>query len=373
MAGTTKARKRPENQRDTRRRFEQWASNPRCEANTVSAVHNVRMAEVAKRIDVDPSFGASPFALGRGEGFEYNLLRNDAERLLPELVRTGVLAEGAGGLEDLRIRMNRGSDPTLTNLDDACERTLDLLARIGAARGKQVAELPAVVAAATLKLPRGVMLPEALLIIDVLAVRPEAGSDRAEIVVGEVKTYADRGGHTNRQQLAGARAQMGLYLHALRVVTAELPEADRPIISENGFLVLSRPGSDFPRVRAGEDLRYQAVRAANGFDLLEEAAAELPPVDDPEDENTENRLDAVLAAETSYSESCLSFCDLAPRCHADALAAGRGSVLGDEVARFVGGLSLTRISELIDGAIPADDTERSFMERFMAAEDPGWD
>ena len=33
------------NNRDTRRRFEQWASNPQCEANTISAVQNVRMSD----------------------------------------------------------------------------------------------------------------------------------------------------------------------------------------------------------------------------------------------------------------------------------------------------------------------------------------
>ena len=30
--------------RDTRRRFEQWARNPACEANCISAVHDISMA-----------------------------------------------------------------------------------------------------------------------------------------------------------------------------------------------------------------------------------------------------------------------------------------------------------------------------------------
>ena len=268
--GSAAVKRRPENQRDTRMRFEQWAKNPACQANTVSAVHNVKMAKVAEHAGVKASFGASPFALARGEQFEFNLLRNDAERLLPELIETGVLPAGSSGLADLRIRMNRGSDPKLLDLDTACERTLELLREIGSARGKKVAALPAVVAAATVKLPRGVMLPEALLIIDVLAVRPLAGSDRAEVVVGEVKTYPDRGGFTDPQQLAQARAQMGLYLHALRIVTDAFLEKERPVFADHGFLVLSRPGSDFPRVRAHEQLTYQADRAARGFDLLEE-------------------------------------------------------------------------------------------------------
>lgn len=369
-----KVGRRPEQQRDTRRRFEQWANNPRCQANTLSAVHNVKMAKVAERAGVAPSFGASPFALARGEQFERNLLANDAERLIPELERTGVLPAASKGLRDLRIRMNGGTDPTLLDLDAACEQTLEHLRRIGRARGPaQVAELESVVAAPTVKLPGRQMLPEALLIIDVLAVRPTHDGERAEVVVGEIKTYPDRGGFTDRQQLSGARAQMGLYLHALHVATEPFPDDERPLLADEGFLVLSRPGSDFPRVRAGEQLTYQAGRAERGFDLLEELAERLPPSFDPETDDEPARLDAVLSAEKRYSERCLEFCDLSPRCHAEAIAAGDPVVLGDEVRRFTAGVPLWRVGELLDGAAPVDDTERELVDRIRAAEDPGWD
>jgi len=340
----------------------------------MSAVHNIKMHKVAEHAGEEATFGASPFALARGEQFERNLLANGAERLLPELVRTGILPEDAGGLRDLRIKMNSGTDSSLVDLDTACSRTLELLGEIGRARGQeQIAALPAVVAAATVKLPRGVMLPEALLIIDVLAVQQHGGTDRAEVVVGEIKTYPDRGGFTDRSQLAQARAQMGLYLHALRTVTADVPEEERPIFADEGFLVLSRPGSDFPRVRAGEQLTYQAGRAERGFDLLEESAARLPvsPSEDADDEVS--RLDAVLAAEKRYSEACLGFCDLAQRCHEDAVRASDPVVLGDDVRRFVNSLPLNRVGELFDGAAPVDDSERELIDRVRAAEDPGWD
>jgi len=355
-------------------RFEQWAKNPACVANTLSAVHNIKMAKVAQRAGVDPSFGASPFALARGERFERNLLAKDAERLIPELVRTDVLAEGAAGLRDLRIRMNGGNDSKLLNLDAACDATLELLRQVGRARGpKELNDLPSVVAAATVKLPRGVMLPEALLIIDVLAVRPDETGDRAEVVVGEVKTYPDRGGFTDSQQLASARAQMGLYLHALRIVTADFPDDERPTFADHGFLVLTRPGSNFARVRPREELTYQAQRALRGFDLLEASAAELPIEFDIESDDAIPRLDAVTHAEKNYSEACLGFCDLAPKCHDEALAAADPIVLGDDVRRFVSGISLTRVGELLDGAAPNDETERELVDRIRAAEEPGWD
>jgi hypothetical protein len=365
---------RPENQRDTRRRFEQWAENPRCEANTISAVHNIKMVKVAERAGVAPSFGASPFALTRGNNFEASLLDEGAERLLAELVRTKVLLAGADGLCDLRIKANRGSDPTLQTLDEAAFRTMDILRLIGRARGAaEVAALPAVIAGATVKLPGGVMLPEALLIVDVLAVGVDSLGERAVIRVGEVKTYPDRGGFTSGAQLAQARAQLGVYLHALRVVTDSLPDAERPVFADDGFLVLTRPGSNFARVRAGEDLRYQAARAARGFGLLSVAAGGLPADVLGEPDDGPARLDAVLHAEIHYSEACLSFCDLEPRCHQLTIQRGDAVVLGDEMRRFVGGIGLDRVGELLDGAIPADDTERDFVERVRAAEDPGWD
>lgn len=366
--------RRPEQQRNTRMRFEQWAKNPQCDANTLSAVHNVRMAKAARRAGLEPTFGASPFALARGEQFERNLLANEAERLLPELVRTGVLRAGASGLVDLRIRMNGGSDPALLDLDAACAATEEVLRRIGSARGaSELSVLPAVVAGATLKLPRGVMLPEALLILDVLVVRPQPGAARAEVVVGEVKTYPDRGGFTDRQQLAQARAQMGLYLHALCSVTATFEEAERPAFADEGFLVLSRPGSDFPRVRPGEQLTYQASRADRGFELLEAAAARLPVAFDPDADDQPTRLDAVLGAPKHYSEACLGFCDLAQRCHEEAVERSDPVVLGDDVRRFAAGIPLWRIGELLSGSPAHDDTEHALVERMREAEDPGWD
>lgn len=353
---------------DTRRRFEQWVTNPHCGANTVSAVHNVRMADVARKIGVRPTFGASPFALGRGEQFERTLLANDGERLIAELVRKGVLPKGRTGLLDLRIRPNGGTDPSLATLDDAIAKSGEFLSLAGRAVGRAVDGLPAVVAALTVRIPRGVMLPEATLILDAVAVAPVTvdGVVRAQLTIGEIKTYPDRGGETDRGQLAQARAQLGLYLHALEVVAARVPADRRPVLDETGFLVLTRPGSDFPSVRAGEQLRYQADRASRGMDQLELVARALPT-------GSADPVDAVLAAPTHYSEACLGFCDLAERCHRQAIADEDPAVLGDAMAQFIGGVGLERALALLDGEQPIDEREGDLAARLRAAEEPGWE
>ena len=63
--------------RNTRMRFEQWAKNPACQANTVSAVRNVRMSVV----------GGLPAALARMKeaGIWVVGLDDDADRGLFEL------------------------------------------------------------------------------------------------------------------------------------------------------------------------------------------------------------------------------------------------------------------------------------------------
>lgn len=341
---------------NTRRRFEQWAQNPSCQANTISAVHNVKMADVAAVQGIKPTFGQSPFALARGTTFERQLLWDSGARLLNALIDKEVLPPGATGLEDLRVGMNGGP---MSDLEHAIASTTELILR---AAGAKSGGVPALAAGATVKIPKGVILPEAILILDVLAIRTDRGL--TELIVGEVKTYPDRGGHTDPHELAIARAQAGLYVHALGLVASELHLEDRIRVRTDGFLVLTRPGSNMPAIRAGEDLRFQAERARRGFELLEKAAQGLPPFDpvgaDP--------IASVMDAPKEYSEACVSFCDLAEKCHADALAADLASVLGDDVQRFVGDIGLSRALALLHDAGPADEAEEDLVRRISEAD-----
>src|SRR5438552_14469362 len=94
--------------RDTRLRFEQWARNPVCEANTLSAVHGISMVEVAKAEGSRVTMGQSPFALARGQTFERGLFRGAAEQLRKALVESDVLDDASRGFADFRTRQNSG-------------------------------------------------------------------------------------------------------------------------------------------------------------------------------------------------------------------------------------------------------------------------
>jgi len=339
--------------RDTRLRFEQWARNPTCTANTLSAVHGISMAEVAKAEGGKVTMGQSPFALARGQTFERGLFRADAAALKKALMEAEVLSPSARGFADIRTRQNGGR---LANLDEALAKTEALLRSLATMTGPDVQ--PSIVAAATIRIPARVMLPEAILVIDVLVVRWDSVAKRPELLVGEVKTYPDRGGHTDTAELATARAQAGVYVHGLDVTLAAMGFADRISVSRRGFLVLSRPGSNFPSVRANEDLRYQAMRAERGFTQLERAADALG--------EGSASVDTICGAPTAYESACISFCDRASTCYTKALNAGNAVVLGEDVARFLGPVSLIRAMELLDGAEPQNTVERDILAQFSA-------
>lgn len=348
---------REEARRNTRGRFEQWAKNPTCGANTLSAVHNVRLDKVAETIGLEPSFGQSPFAIARGSRFEAGLFYDDAQRLRDPLERRGVLPAGSSGLLDLRLRINGGA--RVASVDQAVAETAEWLRATAAGPGSA----PSIVAAPMIKIPKGVILPEALLIIDAATVVISNG--RAHITVGEIKVFPDRGGHTDPQQIASARAQAGIYQHALALTVAAMGLEEHIQVAGDGFLVFTWPGSNSPAVRAGEDLTYQAIRAARGFARLEEVAIEFVRDDDFAADNP-TLVARVKDAPTHYTESCLSFCDLAPRCHARALAEDDAAVLGDDVKRLLGDTSLTRAIELINGAPPDGEREADVQRQLRA-------
>lgn len=340
---------RQEARRNTRGRFEQWAKNPTCEANTLSAVHNVRLDKAAEVAGLTPSFGQSPFAIARGNRFEAGLFYEDAAKLRSSLERKGCLPAGSSGYLDLRLRMNGGT--RIGTIDQALAETEAWLRRIAA----DAANAESIVAAPMIKIPKGVILPEALLIIDVVTVTHQTPG-RVRVTVGEVKVFPDRGGHTDPQQLASARAQAGVYEHAMNLAVDALGLAEGIEVDTRGFLVFTWPGSNSPSIRPNEDLTYQAIRAQRGFERLEEVALALVRDDDFSADNLQ-LISRVLEAPTEYSEACLSFCDLAPRCHANALEADDSIVLGGEVARFLGDTTISRALELMAGSPPDNDRE----------------
>jgi hypothetical protein len=301
-----------------------------------------------------PRAAQSPFALAMGRNFEANLIDKDAELLLESLQRASVISSTSRDFADHRWRSNGGP---LASLDAAITEGGRFLTDLAA--GKQ---FNGVIASFSVRIPKGIMLPEANLIVDVLTVQSHGPTP--EISVGEIKTYPDQGGHTSRANLSTARAQMGLYVHALEVTLESLGLTDKIKVSHVGFLVLTHAGSMRPNVRANEDLKYQRERARRGFELMEESALMLHgryggAVDDED----QDLLDLVLNAATSFQDSCIAFCERAPVCYAKALRENRGVALGNDVETFLNGVPLDRAVDLLNDDRPLNSTETDLLAR----------
>ncbi|MFT3768595.1 MAG: hypothetical protein QM820_24375 [Minicystis sp.] len=352
--------------RDTRRRLDQFIANPNCRANVLSAVHDIPMLDVAKDVGLDPEFGQSPFAIGRGLVFERSLYAEGAERLLAALVAAGVLSASAAGFVDLRTRKNGGP---ISNMDVARALFEGMLQRFAAASDADRPALPAILAAPALQIPGRAILPDGMFAVDVVTVHPAPRPQKVVLRVGEIKVYPDRGGHTDAHQLATTRAQAGIYVHALRLAVEAAGVGREVEVDDHGFLVLTRPGSNAPSVRAHEDLRFQAKRAERAFERLREAAAlaEALPADSEGAAIPKARLAVVRDAPKAYEEGCVSFCELERHCHAEALRDDSPAVLGRDVARFLGTISLSRAAALLDGAAAANAAEEDFVRRVAEA------
>lgn len=345
---------------NTRLRFERWAANPTCKANIAAVVHNVSMVSVARH--ENPSIHVkeqSQLAFERGLVFEASLLRDDARRLIAELRRTDAIpAETDVGFVDFRIQTT-GNRPR--DFEAALAASTKWL--------KNIASLKPgfhIVAGLAVRIPRGVMLPEASLIIDVLLV--DAREPKKHLIIGEVKSYSDRGGYTKAASLASARAQAGLYVHAMSLVVESLALKEVCAVNWNGFLVLAKPGRNFPTVRWNEDFRWQAERARRGFTLLEESALDLNG-DFAFDEElpTEKLLDLILHAETDFGDACIGFCERAPTCQRLSLMADDGAFLGDEMKRFLNDVPLSRAEQILNGSRPKSGSERDLADRIKSS------
>lgn len=349
---------------NTRLRFERWAANPTCHANVAAVVHNVSMATVAKH--ENPAIHIkeqSQLAFERGIIFEASILKDNAKRLVEEFVRVGAF-QSSERTHFVDFRIAQGTSQPV-DFESALDRSRRWLSDI-----TNLQNGVHIIAGLAIRIPRGVMLPEASLLLDVLVV--DARSPTRRCIVGEVKSYSDRGGYTKSASLASARAQAGLYVHGMQLVLESLGVSDQAEVSEKGFLVLTKPGRNFPTVRWNEDLKWQAERARRGFELLEQSALDLNgQFAFDEDLPDQQLLDLILHAETAFGDACIGFCERAPTCQRLSIARDDGAFLGDEMYRFLNGVPLSRAEALISGGQAATGTEQDLVQRILTSADDG--
>lgn len=349
---------------NTRVRFEQWAKNPTCEANTVSAVLNVPLGKVAEKLGFENKKALPPFAIARGLSFEKYLFEDGAERLVKSMTQQKVFSDGEE-LEFLDLRHQGNLQGRSRSAERSLELSKEFLQELASGQADHKTKL---VAGLIVKLAKGVMLPEATLILDCLVVKwVDDAKPHWSLKVGEIKIFPDRGGYTDPSQISSARAQAGVYKHALDQWLVENKTKVPFEISGTGFLVFTWPGSTFPVVRPNEDLASQAERARDGFSRMDEIGSRVVS-SKSKDYSPDEYVDWVSHSATNFREACWEFCDLAERCQDEAFSNSRAIFLGTDSARLLGTVSIDATLALLNGAQPKSEHEETLVASLLEAE-----
>ncbi|WP_441245999.1 hypothetical protein [Kitasatospora sp. McL0602] len=336
------------------------AANPGCRRRAVLDAAGVDKAAVAQRLGRPAPFGQSPFAIARGNVFEFRLKENGYAALLEPLRRRlGIPADGAA---------------------DAPLAVPDLLHRSGpAARAERTRQVLAEAAAD----PDGwTLLDHPMLRLDV-AGSPAYLEPDAVVVHGgrctvvEIKSFPILDGSADPAKVGAAARQAAVYVLALQETAAAL--AGRPV-ELSPYAVAELPGSpelsvllvcpkDFSNrpTAAAVDVRRElattrrqlslmtrvdellgALPAGTTFDLAPDAAGSPTR---PADELAE----AVESVPAAYRPDCLSTCELGFHCRAQARCGDSVEQLGPGVRGELG--SIRTVTEALAAAAGSTSQE----------------
>ncbi|MBR0863480.1 hypothetical protein JQ614_17215 [Bradyrhizobium diazoefficiens] len=174
-----------------------------------------------------------------------------------------------------------------------------------------------------------------------------ASDDAPSYRVGVIKSYADRGGKTDKAHIRSACREASVGTLALRQ-HLESRNNDPDRAGDRIDMVLRAPGSFVPRLFASmraESEMASLVRA------LSAAPADLDEVERlvPAGANFASR-DVIDQIPNNYRSNCKEHCALWEHCRAQALAAGQPIILGDAAAEQLAAAgSITRALDLLDG------------------------
>jgi hypothetical protein len=336
------------------RGIERIARNPECTRLRALTIAGITPKTAAESIYGEQTQqGQSPFALSIGNAFEQGLIKNGAASLLkllrdagrlttaeckvvviPDLVPgVGVSVVARRNAETLRLlRLKATGDRTAPNLIIKPRLTVGLLG-----------------------LDHGIE-PDAIVAADADAFyRPM-----------ELKSYPDRAGKTDPADVRSACRQAAVAVVALRQIAERLgiPDVDSAV-PPLGDLVLRVPAS-----RQGQlsqmTLRGEVASLERALGEaprnLEELEAFLPAggsLDQPE---------VLEAVPNSYRSNCREYCALAKHCKQAAIAAQDPILLGEQAKELlIPAGSISRAADLLDGARPRTEAERTLAEQLQEA------
>ncbi|MFE3444058.1 hypothetical protein ACFXNW_13580 [Nocardia sp. NPDC059180] len=323
-------------------------ANPGCARRALLDAAAVDKAAIAQALGHPPQFGQSQFAITRGNAFEamvkatgcaelLALLRDKLELTIPEVAYhdLGTVGENAGNA----VRY---------------QRTRQLLAH-------------------AVQSGEGTMFDHPMLRLDIAGVAAYLEPDVVALQIDgqfhvvEIKSFPVVDGRADPVQVASAARQSAVYVLALRELMTDIGESPE-LVSHNAILVCTENFTNRPTAEL-VDLRKQLAviyRQLSRLTSIPALAETLPP--DATFEPGDKLAATIAAIPSRYAPECMSTCDLAFACRAEAKACGSIDVLGRGVCDDVGGIDqMDTVLGLANGTLTPGPEHADIAEKLRIA------
>jgi hypothetical protein len=330
------------------RGIESVARNTACTRLRAIVIAGLTPSEVIKSVFNAEADAMSPFAMTLTQAFERRLLGNGGSSLLTAYREKGLLAP---------------SEVKITSVEDMAPGDKPM------ARGRRVSETQRLLDlkhSGDPRAPNLILSPRVPLeIVGVshpveLAYLVASDADPT-YRVGVIKSFADRGGKTDKSDIRAACREAAVGTLALRQHIARRG-GDPEMAVDRVDMVLRAPGSFNPRLfaamRAESELASILRALSTAPADLDEVERLLPAGGTLADPSMIERLP------NNYLSACREHCALWERCRANALAAGQPIILGDLAAEQLAAAgSIPRALDLLNGRgrPPDNDAEAALM------------
>ncbi|MFY1689639.1 hypothetical protein [Plantactinospora sp. WMMB782] len=305
--------------------------NPGCARRAVLDTAGVDKQRLAAYVDFPARFGQSGFAIARGNAFEAQVKASGAAELVKLLRERLGLPIPEVAYDDLETVTGREKETPEVRY--ARSRALLLRAAAGADGAGTLFDHPL--------LALDVAGQRVYLEPDLIAFRHEG---RFHVV--EIKSFAVVDGQADPAKVSAAAIQSAVYVQAMRVMLAEAGH-DPEIVSHDVVLVCPRDFSNSPTAVLVDVRRQLAVlrRQLRRMTRVEAMLAALPPDlsfdlapdgDGVPTRSPESLVDALHTVDARYVPDCLSVCELAYFCRAE--ARGCTAALGTSAREELGGI-----------------------------------
>ncbi|GGM84427.1 hypothetical protein GCM10010106_34000 [Thermopolyspora flexuosa] len=328
------------------------AANPGCDRRAVFDAAGVDKRAIARHLGHPAPFGQSVFAITRARAFEKLVKADGCAELLRLLRELFGLDVGEVTYVDVAETGEPGHAARHA-------RTRELLR--GAAR------------AAADGRAAGVLVDHPLLRLDVGGTEVHLEPDVIALQAGgrfhviAIKSFAIIDGRAEPAQVAAAARQAAVYVHALRTLLAA-EGADPALVAHNVVLVCPKDFANTPTATFVDVRQQLAVLARQLARLtrIDRILDRLPPdltfdlrpgPDGTPTRPADDLARAVRQVPARFAPECLSTCDMAYFCRAEAREQAATDLLGRAVRDALGGLAtIPEVLGLAEGARePAED------------------